>query len=144
MRGKARTLGKEGAEVVSRMKFSERRMPRAVRARLVASIARDVGALVNRDRFRSLELVMEATGYLSNRGSSTSQTLGDAIVALANVIEASWLEGTARCAAFERVFDRTNEEGISPVSRPGRWRRADAAADRVVRRAGLAAEGGAI
>lgn len=93
-----------------------------IRSRLVNSITRDVEFLVKKDRFRSLMGVMEATGFMGNGHTETTRSLGTAIIALAGVIEMSWLKGTASVAAFERAFDRPNRGEPR-----GDWHRAQAA-----------------
>ncbi len=121
--------------MTTRKPTSRSRISKAERARLVASITVDVASLVEQNRYRALETVMEATGYLSNRTMISSAQLGDAISALAGVLEARFLASTARAAAFERVFERTNEQwraGRSMKLRPGRWELACAAADAAV------------
>lgn len=125
---------------------TRRRSPRAaaIRERLIVIVEREVAWLVARDRFRSLESVMEATGYLSNRSTHTSSALGAAIIALAHAIETDWLTSTAHVSVFERTFNRTNREDeqwdASKPHRPGRWERADAAADKAINDAGARLE----
>jgi hypothetical protein len=74
------------------------------RAFLVAAVTRDVNDLVRRNRFRDLEMVMEATGYLSNQTSQTTRSLGNAIIALASGLDLDWLEATAGVASFHRHY----------------------------------------
>lgn len=113
----------------SKTKPSNRNAVRRVsRSALVASIRRDVAHLVDHDHFCALQMVMESTGYLNNRTRTTSKELGAAIVALAGVLDGTWLVSAARAAAFERAFRRS---GMIEPYEPGRWERADAAADAV-------------
>lgn len=101
------------------------------RTALVASIAADVAYLVEHERECALACTMEATGYLSNSDCHKAADLGAAIVALAAVIDEDWLAALARTARFERVFERTDEEGLEYERRPGRWEAASAASDAV-------------
>lgn len=103
---------------------------KSVRASLVASIARDVEYLVKRDEFRKLEGLMETTGYLSNQGSQSSRSLGDAIVALATVLDMRSLEDVAHVATFCRHINPNRR-------RKGDWDRANAIADEALRAAGV-------
>jgi hypothetical protein len=98
----------------------------SVRAALIAAIARDVTELVKRDRFHELEMVMELTGYMSNRSWSTSHRMGRAIIALSAVLERSWLESTAHGASFYCHFSGKLD-----------WHRANARGDRTLRDAGI-------
>ena len=110
---------------------------KSVRAALLASVKQNVEHLVKRNRFRALEMVMEATGYLSNLNSQTSKSLGAAIVGLASTSTIKTLTDIASVAAFERSFGRTNKEDIWPAAVPGRWERANAYADETLHSAGV-------
>jgi hypothetical protein len=98
----------------------------AERRALIDNIRNDVAELIERDHYLSLRLVMESTGYLSNRVATTSAQIGAAIIALANILEPFWLRTTASAAAFERAVRRNKTNFRSR----GAWSTAQRAADR--------------
>lgn len=106
------------------------------RDHLVAIVTENVRAIARSDSqraFRKLEIVMEATGYMSNRQAQTSESIANAIIALAGAIEHHWLVSTASCAVFERNFNRERRTA-------GGWERATRCADKALASAGISPE----